>query len=80
MNPKSGKAGAPVEPIASELPGESKADSISAEQIKNQESRYDATGAPSDKLHKPTEKDTEEKSWIEIEMVDEEDNLVSCEK
>ena len=45
--------------------------------IEKKEGKY---GAASFEPHKPTEEDIEEKSWIEIELVDEEDNPVPGEK
>lgn len=83
MNPKSGKAGSPVEPAAPEVadeadvadPGE--VAKVKAKQIEKKEGKY---GAAAFTPHKPTEEDIEEKSWIEIEMVDEEDNPVPGEK
>ena len=83
MNPKSGKAGSPVAPAAPEKaedadvaePGE--VAKIKAKQIEEKKGKY---GAEQAKPHKPTEEDIEEKSWIEIELVDEEDNPVPGEK
>ena len=87
MNPKSGKAGRPVAPAAPELadeadvadPGE--VAEIKAKQIEKKEGKYGAQyGAQQEKAHKPTEEDKEKKSWIEIELVDEEDQPVPGEK
>lgn len=79
MNPKDGKAGQAVAPAAPEAaadadvanPGE--AAKLKAKQIEKKEGKY---GSEQVKPHKPTEEDIEEKSWIEIELVDEEDNPV----
>lgn len=83
MNPKDGTAGSPVAPAAPEVaadadvadPGE--VAKIKAEQTEKKEGKY---GAEQVKPHKPTEEDKEKKSWIEIELVDEEDNPVPGEK
>jgi type VI secretion system secreted protein VgrG len=83
MNPKSGKAGSPVEPVAPGVPEEAdvgdpgEVAELKAEQIKKKEGKY---GAAPVKAHKPTEADKEDKSWIEIELVDEEKNPVPGEK
>lgn len=83
MNPRNGKAGSPVSPAAPALAEEAdKADpgemaQIKAEQMKNKEGKY---GEEPVKAHKPTDEDEEEKSWIEIELVDEEDNPVPGER
>lgn len=83
MNPKDGKAGQAVVPAAPEVaedadvanPGE--VAKIKAKQIEKKEGKY---GSEQVKPHKPTEEDIEEKSWIEIELVDEEDEPVPGEK
>jgi hypothetical protein len=83
MNPKSGKAGSPVDPSAPEGPEEAdvgdpiEVATTKAEQAKKKEGKY---GAAATDPHKPTDEDKEEKSWIEIEMVDEEDAPVPGEK
>ena len=83
MNPKSGKAGSPVDPAVPEVPEEAdvgdpgEVAKTKTEQAEKKEGKY---GAAAVEPHKPTEEDTEEKSWIEIEMVDEEDNPVASEK
>lgn len=83
MNPKSGKAGSPVEASGPEMPEEAdvpdpnEVAKIKAEQVKKKEGKY---GSVPVKPHKPTEEDIEEKSWIEIELVDEEDQPVPGEK
>ncbi len=83
MNPKDGTAGTPVAPVAPEVAAEAdvadpgEAAKVKAKQIENQEGKY---GTPVVKPHKPTEEDIEEKSWIEIELVDEEGNPVPGEK
>lgn len=76
MNPKSGKAGSPVQPADPELAGEADvADPGEAAKGKaGQTEKKDA------KPHKPTEEDKEEKSWIEIELLDEDDHPVPGEK
>jgi hypothetical protein len=82
MHPKSGKAGTPVEPAApksaedadSANPGE--VDKLKAKQRESGSGKY---GAEKVEPHKPpqTEEEAEEKnSWIEIEMIDEEDEPV----
>ena len=85
MNPKSGKAGSAVSPTAPEVaedadiadPG--KVEKIKAEQVKSKSGKY---GTEKTKPHKPKDDDSddEKKSWIEIELVDEEDNPVPGEK
>lgn len=76
MNPKSGKAGSPVAPTDPENPVEADvADPGKAAKLKEKK----GTTKP-EKAHKPTEEDKEEKSWIEIELVDEEDQPVPGEK
>ena len=85
-SPKSGTAGTPVAPAAPALAAEAdvadpgKAAKIKAQQIEKQVGDYDSTPAAAAKAHKPTEEDIEEKSWIEIEMVDEADNPVPGER
>jgi type VI secretion system secreted protein VgrG len=86
MNPKSGKAGSPVNPTSPELAAEAdvadpgEVAKLKTEQIENKEGKYGAAAGESSKPHKPTEEDKETKSWIEIELVDEEDNPVPGEK
>ncbi len=86
MSKKSGNAGSPVSPAAPDAaedadiadPGEMA--EIKAEQIEKKEGKY---GSEQVKPHKSpaTEEEAEEKkSWIEIEMVDEEDEPVPGEK
>lgn len=86
MNPKDGKAGkavAPAEPDQAEeadIADPGKMDEIKAEQVEKEEGKYGATQVTP---HKPPEEDeaeAEEKTWIEIEMVDEEDEPVPSEK
>jgi type VI secretion system secreted protein VgrG len=83
MNPKSGKAGNPVAPAGPDVAQEAdvadpgQVAKIKAEQIEKQEGKY---GAASFEPHMPNDDDIEEKSWIEIELVDEEDNPVPGEK
>lgn len=82
MNPKSGKAGSivePAEPNAAEEadkadPGE--VEKVKAEQRQTQSGKY---GSEKLKPYKPPqtkEEKEQKKSWIEIEMVDEEDQPV----
>ncbi len=83
MGKKSGNAGSPVSPAAPDAavdadiadPGEMA--EIKAEQLEKKEGKY---GSEQVKPHNPTEEEIEEKSWIEIEMVDEEDEPVPGEK
>ncbi len=83
MSKKSGNAGSPVSPAAPDAaedadvadPGE--VAEIKAEQLEKEEGKY---GSEQVKPHNPTEEEIEEKSWIEIEMVDEEDEPVPGEK
>ena len=83
MGKKSGKAGSPVSPAAPDAaedadvadPGE--VAEIKAEQKQTKTGKY---GSVQVKPHNPTEEEIEEKSWIEIEMVDEEDEPVPGEK
>ena len=82
-SPKSGKAGSAVDPTAPEEaeeadladPGE--VAKVKAKQVEKKEGKY---GTAAFEPHLPTEEDIEEKSWIEIELVDEEDNPVPGEK
>jgi len=82
MNPKSGKAGLAVEPAEPKMPEEADvADpgavaEIKSEQRKTETGKYGSTPA---QPHKPPETDEEreeKQSWIEIELVDEEDQPV----
>ena len=86
MGKKSGNAGSPVSPAApdaaedADIADPGKMAEIKAEQIEKKEGKY---GSEQVKPHKPpeTEEEAEEKkSWIEIEMVDEEDEPVTSEK
>ena len=82
-SPKSGNAGSPVSPTAPEAAEEAdvadpgQVAKIKAKQVEKKEGKY---GSASSTPHNPTEEDIEEKSWIEIELVDEEDNPVPGEK
>ena len=73
MVKKSGNAGSPVSPAApdkaedADIADPGKMAEIKAEQIEKKEGKYGSTPV---KPHKPDEEKT---SWIEIEMVDEED-------
>jgi len=86
MNPKSGKAGTPVDPAAPKSaqdadkadPGE--VEQTKAEQRKTQSGKY---GSEKVKPHKPPqtkEEKKEKKGWIEIELVDETDEPVPGER
>ena len=85
MSKKSGNAGSPVSPAApdaaedADIADPGKMAEIKAEQLEKKEGKY---GSEQVKPHKPpaTEEEAEEKSWIEIEMVDEEDEPVPGEK
>ncbi len=75
-SPKSGKAGTPVDPAEAKAPQDAdKADPGEVEKIKAQQRQTQTGkyGSIQNKPHKPT---PEKKSWIEIEMVDEEDQPV----
>jgi type VI secretion system secreted protein VgrG len=78
-SPKSGNAGSAVSPIAPTVPHEAdKADpgqmaKIKAEQQQSQSGKY---GSSKEKPHKKSTEDEDKKSWIEIELVDEEGNPV----
>ena len=80
MGKKSGKAGKAVSPTAPTKPEDAdiddpgKVDEIKAEQIKTKSGKY---GSEKVKPYKPDEEKT---SWIEIEMVDEEDEPVTGEQ
>ncbi len=83
MSKKSGNAGSPVSPAApdaaedADIADPGKMAEIKAEQLEKKEGKY---GSEQVKPHNPTEEEIEEKSWIEIEMVDEEDEPVPGEK
>ena len=80
MGKKSGKAGKAVSPTAPTKPEDAdiddpgKVDEIKAEQTKTKSGKYG-----SEKV-KPFKPDEEKTSWIEIEMVDEEDEPVTGER
>jgi type VI secretion system secreted protein VgrG len=80
MGKKSGNAGSPVSPAApdaaedADIADPGKVAEIKAEQLEKKEGKY---GSEQVKPHKPDEEKT---SWIEIEMVDEEDEPVTGEK
>jgi type VI secretion system secreted protein VgrG len=82
-SPKSGTAGSPVSPAAPGAAGEAdvadpgKAAAARAQEAAESKASHGATAA---EPFSPTEEDIEEKSWIEIEMVDEEDNPVPGER
>ena len=83
MSKKSGNAGSPVSPAApdaaedADIADPGKMAEIKAEQLEKKEGKY---GSEQVKPHNPNEEEIEEKSWIEIEMVDEEDEPVPGEK
>jgi len=83
MGKKSGNAGSPVSPAApdaaedADIADPGKMAEIKAEQLEKKEGKY---GSEQVKPHKPDEEKTEKTSWIEIEMVDEEDEPVPGEK
>ena len=85
MNPKSGSAGSAVSPTAPEDaqeadtadPGE--VAKIKAEQVEKQEGKYGDPSA-SETPHKQDDEDDSKTSWIEIELVDEDDQPVPGEK
>jgi len=85
MGKKSGKAGNPVSPAApdtaedADITDPGKMAEIKAEQLETKSGKYGSTPV---KPHKPPEdeEEKEKKSWIEIEMVDEEDEPVPGEK
>ena len=88
MGKKSGNAGSPVSPAApdkvedADIADPGKIAEIKAEQIEKKEGKYGSTPV---KPHKPpTEEEKEEKkeelSWIEIEMVGEDDEPIPGEK
>jgi len=80
MGKKSGKAGSPVSPAApdkaedADIADPGKMAEIKAEQLEKKEGKYGSEQV------KPNKPDEEKTSWIEIEMVDEEDNPVPGEK
>jgi hypothetical protein len=84
-SPKSGRPGSAVAPTAPKAPEEAdKADpgdmaKLKAEQRQTQKGKYGSTPV---KSHKPPQNDEEKKkkSWIEIELVDEDDKPVPSEK
>jgi hypothetical protein len=83
MNPKSGKAGSPVdpaEPKKSEAadnadPGE--VEKVKAEQRQTKSGKYGSEKVKPNKPPQTKEEKEQKQSWIEIELVDEEDNPVS---
>ncbi|MCY2954017.1 MAG: hypothetical protein NTU53_18905 [Planctomycetota bacterium] len=85
-SPKDGQAGSAVAPTAPKAPEEAdKADpgdmaKLKAEQRQEQKGKYGSTPM---KAHRPPQNNEEKKkktSWIEIEMVDEEDQPVPGER
>ena len=85
MNPKSGGAGSAVSPAAPDKaeeadiadPGE--VAKIKAEQVEKKEGKHGNPSA-SEKPHKQDDEDDSKTSWIEIELVDEDDQPVPGEK
>lgn len=88
MGKKSGKAGSPVLPAApdttedADIADSGKMAEVKAEQVKKEQGKY---GTEPEKPHKApqNEEDTEDeekKSWIEIEMVGEDDKPIPGEK
>ena len=85
MGKKSGKAGKVVPPAApdkaeqADIADPGKMAEIKADQIKTKSGKY---GSQQIKPHKPPdeEEEADEKSWIEIERVDEQDEPVPGEK
>ncbi len=82
MNPKSGKAGKPVPPaepqsaLEADTADTGEVAKLKAEQSRTQTGKY---GSPTVKPYKPpeTQQEKEQKrSWIEIKLVDEEDQPV----
>jgi type VI secretion system secreted protein VgrG len=77
MNPKSGKAGTPVDPAEPKAAEEAdQANPGEVEKVKA-EQRETKSGKYGSKPVKPYKRDPKKKSWIEIEMVDEEDQPVT---
>jgi len=86
MNPKDGKAPSPVKPAApgavddADAADPAEVAEAKADQIQQEKGKYGATPV---KPHKPPQDEEEEEektAWIEIELVDEEDNPVPGEK
>lgn len=86
MNAKSGTAGSPVSPAAPEAPEEAdvadpgKVAEIKKEQIEKKEGKY---GSEKTQPFKPPSEEDEEatkKSWIEVELVGEDDKPIPGEK
>ncbi|MGE5693622.1 MAG: hypothetical protein ACM3YF_07580 [Candidatus Zixiibacteriota bacterium] len=82
MNPKSGKAGSAVSPAEPEEPKE--ADSAEPGQASSGASGSGGSGGggggKTAEAEKPYKKDEEKSSWIEIELMDEDDQPVAGEK
>ena len=86
MGKKSGKAGTPVLPAAPDKaedaddadPGE--VSTAKAEQIQTQSGKYGSKPVTPYKPPQTDEEEEQKQSWIEIELVDEEDNPVPGEK
>jgi type VI secretion system secreted protein VgrG len=86
MNPKSGKAGKVVSPTSPSAahdadvadPGE--VSEIKAEQRKTKSGKYGSVKVKPFKPPDPVEAEQENKTWIEIEMIDENDDPVPGER
>jgi len=86
MNPKSGKAGTRVSPAEPKQaleadtadPGEMA--KLKAEQVESKQGKYGSTPVKPHKAPQTKEEKEEKKSWIEIELVDEEDHPVPGER
>jgi len=80
MQAKSGKKikavtpGEPQEVFVADEADPGKVEKLKAEQSEKKQGKYGETKLPA---HKPAEDDPEKVSWIEIEMVDEEDEPVA---
>ena len=84
MGKKSGKAGSPVLPVApdttedADIADPGKMAEVKAEQVEKKQGKY---GTEPSKPHKaPQDIEEEKKSWIEIEMVGEDDKPIPGEK
>jgi len=86
MSKKSGNAGSPVSPAApdaaedADIADPGKMAEIKAEQLKTKSGKYGSVQVKPFKPPSDDEEDSEEKHWIEIELVDEEGNPVPGEE
>lgn len=86
MNPKSGKAGQAVTPAAPEMAEDAdvadpaQTAKAKAEQVEKKQGKYGSTPIGPHRPPKTAEEEEERTSWIEIELVDEEDQPVPGEK